>query len=375
MRVAFIDKSKLRYPSGALGRVPLGGSQSAMLALAAELARRGLEVVVVAAGLEARGEHEGVEFLPFSDVAGGAVPRSDVAVTLNTVASPAERAHPLMRGARWLHWHQNDPGARESGVFERGQPGARADGYVFVSHWQASRVLARYGLPADRVRVIPNPLAPDFERLFAPGESCVAAKDPELLVYASAPNRGLGALVRTAWPALRRARPALRLEVFSGFYLDQGMRYVGGAGEDGAGEIEAFLADCAAAPGVAFERGLAKPALAARLKRAALLCYPCSFPETFCIALAEAMAAGCLVSTSDAGALPETSAGFARMAPFSPGKGVDLARFVANTLELLERLRARPGETDAQLMRQAAWARRCYAPAAVARQWLELLSS
>ena len=128
-----------------------------------------------------------------------------------------------------------------------------------------------------------------------------------------------------------------------------------------------------AATGLCCE-AVAQPALATALRRATMLAYPNTFAETSCIAVMEAMAAGCTVVTSDLGVLPETGAGFIDLTPPIAHPQAHADAFADRVIQLLAARQADPAGTEAHLQAQVAyivgennWPRR-------AEQWTAWLS-
>jgi hypothetical protein len=101
------------------------------------------------------------------------------------------------------------------------------------------------------------------------------------------------------FPRIRARVPDAELEVFSS------MRVYGLSEADDKKQFEALYKK-AEQPGVTLAGTVPQFELAARLQQARVLAYPNHYAETFCIAAAEAQAAGCPVVTSALGALPET---------------------------------------------------------------------
>ena len=143
--------------------------------------------------------------------------------------------------------------------------------------------------------------------------------DPLLLAYTSTPFRGLD-LLAGMFPLIPRP---CRLRVFS----DMGT-YLTGPSDS---QFQALYDQCRNTPGIEHVGTLAQPELAEALRAVSILAYPCTFPETGCIAALEAMAAGCAVVASDLGALAETTAGHALLV--DPGE--DWSSFGARYLTAL----------------------------------------
>lgn len=174
-------------------------------------------------------------------------------------------------------------------------------GIVFVSEWQQR--VNRSQLPLQcKQTVIRNAMNPRAADLFANKRPIVAAKTrPPVLLYAGHFQRGAFHLPPIL-DHLRSARSDFTIEIFSDIHPVRDP------------VVDAHYIDwLRKLPNVAHVGFVNQTELISRMERAAFFVAPNPWPETSCIALIEAMAAGLSVVTTNRAALPETSSGFARL--------------------------------------------------------------
>jgi glycosyltransferase involved in cell wall biosynthesis len=366
MRIALIDPCGWDYHAGSTDEMPLGGSQSALCHLAAELACAGCEVHLWN-GCRAPRNVRGVYCAPLASVSPQALGSVDAAVLLNAV-KPALQIKPhLGPHAPLILWtqHAHDQPA----VQPLANPAvvAALDAIAFVSRWQRQQYERRFALAEIPAAVMRNAVAPAFERAFTSGQAALAARGwPPLLAYTSTPFRGLDRLL-AAFPLIRHEIPGTRLLVFSSMQV-----YQVGPARDAAeyGHLYQAARSC---EGVEYVGSLAQPALATRLKQVLMLAYPNTFAETSCIAVLEALAAGCLVVTSDLGALPESCHGLARLTAPLPDPTEHAAAFARAVVEELAVVKKQPWVLCERLDAQLRWMNARYTWSQRAAEWLAWL--
>jgi len=212
--------------------------------------------------------------------------------------------------------------------------------------------------------ILRNAAAPMFQTLQRRSPPFFRTGAPPLLAYTSTPFRGLSILL-TAFPAIRAAVPGCRLRIYS----SMGVYQV----PEPADDYRVLYELARALPDCEYLGSLPQPTLAEALSEADILAYPNIFPETSCISVMEAMAAGCLVVSSKLGALPETTAGFGFLMDVTPevvGMGRDFARVL---VALIRMAREKPGEFEDGLRRQLGHARTHYNWATRAQEWEQAL--
>jgi glycosyltransferase involved in cell wall biosynthesis len=367
MRITFIDQMPWDYVVETPRVKPLGGSQSALCYLAEELVRLGHEVTLLN-GTTTPGVCRGVKCLRLDQVPIVNYAGDDFVIVLNVAISGVAQQI-RSAGARtgvlvlWSQHNHDQPAVKD--LAERSNHDSW-DEYVLVSEWQARGYTEAFGLDPRRIKILGNAIAPAFENLFPETGSVAAEKRwPPVLCYTSTPFRGLDVLLE-AFPRIRAAIPGTRLRVFSS------MSVYGFPPEKD--KYAALYDRCRATDGVEYVGSVSQTELARELRQATCLAYPNTFAEGFCISVLEAMAAGCLVISSDLGALRDTTAGFGHLLVPHPDKETharqyaDFAVRVLNHFRSSEREQRRLAEQVAAVNRTGTWSAR-------AREWEAWLAS
>ncbi|MEO5373652.1 MAG: glycosyltransferase family 4 protein [Alphaproteobacteria bacterium] len=371
MRVTFVNANTGHdYDVDSAFTAPLGGGEAAQCFLAVELARLGVEVHLLNGTRKASQVH-GVTCLPLSrDTLDGIAARSDAVFLSNFPESiVGVLRDEIGYDARLLLWEQNFWIA--SNEAHRRTAAAMThprDTIICVSDWHRRDYMEVGGIDPSRVVVLRNAISPFFEGLFAPGESISACKAwPPVMAFTSVPYKGLTLAMDLLKP-IRDTVTDVTLNIFSSFNL-----YAENNLLRNNQEWLDVCDRCRATLGANYIGVTPRPELARSLRGTSILFYPNVMPETSSIAVMEAMAAGCLILTSELAALPETLAGFGRAIPIV-GNDDYPTMFYGETVNLLRFLRADPTFFEDHLQRQVAFVNSEYTFARRATEVVDLLA-
>jgi len=339
MRLLFIDVTR-DYGLFAPLEQPMGGLQSGLCYLTHQLALQGHDVTIANACPEPR-EEAGVHFIPWSSYWQGGSDFDAIIITAGTGEMLDYWQKLYGRKPLWIFWVHYDIDQHAIQAVKDANANKNLDGFLFVSEWQAKLFRQECGIGWDRAFVLRNAVGPRFLDLFAKDEPVLAAKSADpLLVYTSTPYRGLEPLMN-AVPLIQAEIPEARFQIYSSWAV---------YGKQGEDDPHNELYDrCHNTPGVEYIGSVPQTQLSQAMKSAWVLAYPSVFRETSCIAVMEAMAAGCKVVTSHLAALPETAMGFASLI-INPESDADLVRrFADETIRQIRRMRAEPEIAEREL--------------------------
>jgi glycosyltransferase involved in cell wall biosynthesis len=355
MRINLVHRTIVDYTTETPYQRGVGGSDAANAYLAAELARLGHDVMMVT-NTSTPGRFRGVECLNKSSLSKDLLNGADVSVVINeSCGRELREKFGVTKPLVFWTGHADDQPSIEGLEFTRERKAW--NGFAFVSEWQLGEFCRVFWVPAEKSRVLRNAISPAFAEL-TPPEPWFRRNEPPVLVYTSAPYRGLDVLL-SAFPSIRAAIPGTRLKIFSN---------LGDMNAPG-NEYSGLQRQARAIEGVEYAGSIGQAPLAIELQQAAALAYPSTFNETSCIAALEAMAAGALVLTARSAALPETTAGFGKLVDPHPDRETYARAFAAMAIESLQSDARNPSNALARRERQIAFVRQNYTWPGRALEW------
>ena len=363
MKIGFVNFTPLVYSIDTPYHEPLGGAESSICYLAEHLAERGHQVTLF-------GRFPGiftsrkVRHEPDRNLKDGSAPALDFLVIQNTAYFGIGLRAVLDQNTKLIFWAGHAPDQPTvQDLNDRSFRGVY-DAFVMISRWQLEGYLKTFGIERRKCFIAGNAISPAFENIFAGRTNPLSLGKviPPILAYTSTPFRGLELLI-DIFPKIKRQVPDATLKVFSGMQLYQ---VPGGLEQKEYGDLYRL---CRETEGVEYIGSIPQPKLAEELRAVSVLSYPNTFPETSCIAVMEAMAAGCQIITSNLGALSETTAGFAKLIPVTSGREQYINDFVQETVTVLEQFRRRDRGLMGSLARQVNFANGHYTWGRRAEEW------
>ena len=285
LRISFYTRGTA-FNGNTIKNKGLGGSESALLYLARELAKRGHDVNVFCS-CDEPGRYDGVNYHHAEDLIAfcDAQPQ-DVCIfsrLLETLASASARVKIL-----WLH----DIAAIQYYIDALPALDHLIDRYFLISAWQQQGFTDTFEFGKEKLFLTRNGV--DLSLFDDP-----PTRRSNKLVYINTPFRGLDVLVNL-FPHIQQAAPGVELHLYTGMSL-YGEQF--SAMEQ---QLQALYKHAHKMPGVVLHEPIAKAKLARELMSARLALYPSHFPECCSIASLETQAAGTPMITSALAGLNDT---------------------------------------------------------------------
>jgi len=316
MRIAFYAGNSIPIHSGSLDERPLGGTETGLIRVSAELSKRGHEVTVFTAHTSP--PQSIPRYLPAKMIYNSGP--FDIIVLIQEWKGvffnlPAPRL-----------WVWTGDGAEQFSNYGMGDKRVieMVDKLLLVSEHHKKTLCGASGFPEEKVSVIGNGVhAPYYE-----GEE---PRSKSRLIFTSAPYRGLHLMPKILLN-IRNKFPDLQFHCFSGMNLYDREQPFEGPHVAHYRKVAALLQKI---PGVVLHGNVTQNVLAREYMKSGLFVYPNVVPETCCITAMEAQAAGCALVTSALGALPETVGDTGIVVPEDPGSDVFLKSFTESTMKIL----------------------------------------
>jgi glycosyltransferase involved in cell wall biosynthesis len=255
-------------------------------------------------------------------------------------------------------WLQDLPQDPASSMLRDAGYRTRFNRIVFCSHWQQQQYNQYLGIPYSEGTVFKNAV-PHREPVF-PKPYGGKLK----FIYTSTPHRGL-AILGAAAELLAKERQDWELHVYSSLNI------YGWHEQDK--QFEPLYDILRKNPQIIYHGTQPNAVVRQALDEAHVFVYPSVYAETSCMAAQEALMAGCLVITSNYGALPETCAEWAWMFPYDERPEAMIINTVSRMREALDTYGSK--HTEYTLRAQSNYYQQFYSFESRIPAWTSLLES
>lgn len=323
MKIAIIDIIGLPYDGTTVHKQGLGGSESAVTYMSAELAALGFSVTVFNncnVDQAQAGVYDQVTYRPIADLA---LDHSfDIVISSRTIIPFMDpdryallqdnRAMPLQgynlydrivsRARMRILWMHDTFCLGDNYIEELAVQNRITDIFTLSDFHLTYVANCNHGRRRNFEVLKPKLfITRNGARLFDTQVS-IADKDPNLFVYNASVTKGMIPLVNEIWPRVRQHIPTARLKVIGGYY-----RFSAAHGPDAQEQDwRRMVADPRYAEmGIEFTGVIPQREIAKILSEAYMMIYPAAFPETFGISSLESLLYNTPVATCRFGALEE----------------------------------------------------------------------
>ena len=304
MKIAFVDVLGLTYDGSTLSKRGLGGSESAVIRMAQELAKIDFEVTVFndcTSDDSNPGIYDNVIYRPIQEAHALNNHNFDIVVVSRTIV-PFHENWPVCTQSRhkvlWMH----DTFCQGDDLIEDLVRMGRINEIFTLTDWHTVYVTNCDHGKRRNFDILKNHIFQTRNGIgnMNPGWIDVREKDPNLFVFNASVTKGMVPLVKDIWPRVKQRIPNAQLKVIGGYY-----RFRSDHGPDQQEmDWRQMVADH---PEIDFTGVISQQEISDILRKASYMIYPVAFPETYGISTLEALAHNVPLITCRFGALEETA--------------------------------------------------------------------
>lgn len=252
----------------------------------------------------------------------------------------------------YLHDNSDDPEAQH--LANNGW--SKFHKLVFVSYTQRNEYIKKFDIPYSKTVVLHNSITkiPVTEK----------PKDKINLIYHTTPHRGLEILV-PVFEKLAETDPEIHLDVYSSFSVY--------GWDERDKPYEPLFERIKNHKQMTYHGAVSNESVRDAVAKSHIFAYPAVWQETSCLALIEAMSAGCICVHPNFGALPETGANWTMMYNFDENINNHANTFYGMLQQAIKY--ARGGELTPNLKSQKVYADMFYNWEYRSSQWEALIES